>query len=49
MKESLKMGVFLRSLGNVLMFIPPLAINQNDLDKIVDVQFKIIELIKIKV
>src|SRR6476659_4386223 len=35
MKESLKMGVFLRSLGNVLMFIPPLAINQDDLDKII--------------
>ena len=30
MKESLKMGVFLRSLGNILMFIPPLAINQED-------------------
>ena len=49
MKESLKMGVFLRSLGNVLMFIPPLAIKQNDLDKIIDVQFKLIEMIESKV
>jgi len=49
MNESLKMGVFLRSLGNVLMFIPPLAINQNDLDKIIDVQFKLMEMIEPKV
>jgi adenosylmethionine-8-amino-7-oxononanoate aminotransferase len=49
MKESLKMGVFLRSLGNIMMFISPLAINQNELDKIIDIQFKIIEMIKIKV
>ncbi|HEX5519813.1 MAG TPA: adenosylmethionine--8-amino-7-oxononanoate transaminase [Candidatus Nitrosocosmicus sp.] len=49
MKESLKMGVYLRSLGNTLMFIPPLAIKQNDLDKIIDVQFKIIEMIESKV
>jgi adenosylmethionine---8-amino-7-oxononanoate aminotransferase len=49
MRESLKMGVFLRSLGNILMFIPPLAINQNDLDKIIDVQFKLIEMIETKI
>ena len=49
MKESLKMGVFLRSLGNILMFIPPLAINQKDLDKIIDVQFKLIKMIEHKV
>jgi adenosylmethionine-8-amino-7-oxononanoate aminotransferase len=49
MKESLKMGVFLRTLGNVLMFIPPLAIKRNDLDKIIDVQFKLIEMIESKV
>jgi len=46
MKESLKMGVFLRSLGNILMFIPPLAINQKDLDKIIDIQFKLIKMIE---
>ena len=49
MKESLKMGVFLRSLGNILMFIPPLAIKQKDLDKIIDVQFKLIKMIDINV
>ena len=49
MKESLKMGVFLRSLGNILLFIPPLAINQEDLDKIIDVQFKLIKMIEDKV
>ncbi len=49
MKESLKMGVFLRSLGNILMFIPPLAINLNDLDKIIDVQFTLIKMIEAKV
>jgi adenosylmethionine---8-amino-7-oxononanoate aminotransferase len=49
MKESLKMGVFLRSLGNIMMFIPPLAISLQELDKIIDVQLKMIEMIKIKV
>jgi adenosylmethionine-8-amino-7-oxononanoate aminotransferase len=49
MKESLKMGVFLRPLGNILIFIPPLAIKQEDLDKIIDVQFKLIKMIEHKV
>ncbi len=49
MEESLNMGVFLRPLGNILMLIPPLAINKKDLDKIIDVQFKIIEKIESKV
>jgi adenosylmethionine---8-amino-7-oxononanoate aminotransferase len=49
MEESLKMGVFLRSLGNIMMFIPPLAISLQELDKIIDVQLKMIEMIKIKV
>ncbi len=49
MKESLKMGVFLRSLGNIMMFIPPVAINQKDLDKIIDVQFTLIKMIEAKV
>jgi adenosylmethionine-8-amino-7-oxononanoate aminotransferase len=49
MKESLRMGVFLRSLGNTLMFIPPLAIKQNDLDKIIDVQFALIKMIEAKI
>jgi adenosylmethionine---8-amino-7-oxononanoate aminotransferase len=49
MAESLKMGVFLRSLGNILMFIPPLATKQQDLDKIIDVQFKLIKMIEDRV
>jgi adenosylmethionine-8-amino-7-oxononanoate aminotransferase len=49
MKESLKMGVLLRPLGNILMFIPPLAINKKDLDIIIDVQFKILKMIESKV
>ena len=49
MKESLKMGVFLRSLGNIMMFIPPLVISRQELDKIIDVQFKLIEMIEAKV
>ncbi len=49
MRESLKMGVFLRSLGNILMFIPSLAISRQELDKIIDVQFKLIEMIETKV
>ncbi len=49
MEESLNLGVFLRPLGNILMFIPPLAINKKDLNKIIDVQFKIIEMIESKV
>jgi hypothetical protein len=31
------------------MFIPPLAINKEDLDKIIDVQFKLIKMIEDKV
>ncbi len=49
MEESLKMGVFLRSLGNIMMFIPSLAISRRELDKIIDVQFKLIEMIEAKV
>ena len=42
MRESLKMGVHLRSLGNILMVIPPLAIGRQDLEKLLDVQLKIL-------
>lgn len=42
MQESLKMGVFLRSLGNTLVIIPPLAIPRTDLQFLMDV---IIELV----
>jgi adenosylmethionine-8-amino-7-oxononanoate aminotransferase len=36
MKEAQKMGVFLRPLGNIMMFVPPLAIGLSDLDEIID-------------
>jgi adenosylmethionine-8-amino-7-oxononanoate aminotransferase len=46
MHESLKRGVFLRSLGNILMIIPPLAIGNRNLKKIMDVQLEILGLIE---
>ena len=42
MQESLKMGVFLRSLGNTLVIIPPLAIPRMDLEFLMDVVIKLI-------
>ncbi len=42
-KESLKKGVYLRTLGNVLTIIPPLAIGKEDLSKIVDTEYQIVE------
>lgn len=48
-QESLKMGVFLRPLGNILMTIPPLAIDRDNLEKIMDVQFKLITMIDSKI
>jgi adenosylmethionine-8-amino-7-oxononanoate aminotransferase len=36
MRESLKCGVYLRPLGNILTVIPPLAINRTDLQKLMD-------------
>jgi adenosylmethionine-8-amino-7-oxononanoate aminotransferase len=36
MRESLKMGVYLRPLGNILMVIPPLAIDRTNLKQIMD-------------
>lgn len=41
-KESLKRGVLLRSLGATLIIIPPLAIDTHSLNKILDVQYDII-------
>jgi adenosylmethionine-8-amino-7-oxononanoate aminotransferase len=35
-KESLNMGVFLRSLGNTIVIIPPLAIRRRDLKFLLD-------------
>jgi adenosylmethionine-8-amino-7-oxononanoate aminotransferase len=41
--ESLKKGVYLRTLGNIISIIPPLAISKEDLTKIVDTEFQIVE------
>src|SRR5687767_3513573 len=42
MKESLKRGVLLRSLGNIVTLIPPLAMPRNQLDILIDTIFDII-------
>ena len=42
-KESLKLGVHLRPLGNIMMVIPPLAIGRKDLVKLLDVQLEILK------
>ena len=42
MQESLKMGVHLRPLGNIMIVIPPLAIGRRDLGKLLDVQLEIV-------
>lgn len=41
-KESLKRGVYLRSLGSTIVIIPPLAIDRDSLEKIVNTQYEII-------
>lgn len=41
-RESLKMGVHLRPLGNIMIVIPPLAIARGDLEKLLDTQFEIL-------
>jgi adenosylmethionine-8-amino-7-oxononanoate aminotransferase len=46
MQESLKMGVHLRPLGNIMMVIPPLAIGRKDLEKLLDVQLAILRKIE---
>jgi len=49
MNESLKMGVFLRALGNIMIVIPPLAIDRNDLRILLDTQFKLLQKIEERV
>jgi adenosylmethionine-8-amino-7-oxononanoate aminotransferase len=46
MQESLKMGVHLRPLGNIMMVIPPLAIGKRDLEKLLDVQLEMLRKIE---
>ena len=41
-RESLKKGVLLRSLGNTIIVIPPLAIDSHSLNKIMDTQMEIV-------
>lgn len=48
-RESLKKGVYLRTLGNILTIIPPLAIGKEDLTKIVDTEYQIVEKIQQKI
>ena len=46
MKESIKKGVFLRTLGNVITLIPPLAIPIRELTKLIETQSDIIKSIE---
>jgi adenosylmethionine-8-amino-7-oxononanoate aminotransferase len=43
MRESLKRGVLLRSLGATMIIIPPLAIDSHSLNKIIDTQLEIVK------
>jgi adenosylmethionine-8-amino-7-oxononanoate aminotransferase len=43
MQESLKRGVHLRPLGNIMMVIPPLAIDMKNLKKLMDTHLEILE------
>jgi adenosylmethionine---8-amino-7-oxononanoate aminotransferase len=45
-RESLKMGVHLRPLNNIMLVIPPLAIGKNDLEMLLDVQLKLLRRIE---
>jgi adenosylmethionine-8-amino-7-oxononanoate aminotransferase len=46
MRESMKMGVFLRSLANTMLVIPPLAIPRSDLGTLLDVQLRLLHKIE---
>jgi len=48
-KESLKKGVYLRTLGNIITIIPPLAIEQEDLIKIVETEYAIVQKVQHKI
>jgi adenosylmethionine-8-amino-7-oxononanoate aminotransferase len=48
-KESLKNGVYLRTLGNIITIIPPLAISEEDLTKIVDTEYQVVEKVQKKI
>ena len=46
MKQSLKMGVHLRPLGNIILLVPPLGIGKTDLDKLLIVTTKLLRRIE---
>ena len=46
MQESLRMGVHLRPLGNIMLIIPPLAIGKDLLGKILDIQLDLLNQIE---
>ena len=46
MHESLKMGVHLRPLGNIILLIPPLAIEMPQLEKLLDIVMKLLKKIE---
>jgi len=46
MQESLKMGVHVRPLRNIMLLIPPLGIGKTDLEKLINVQLKVVRRIE---
>lgn len=46
MQQSLKMGVHLRPLGNIILLIPPLGVGKTDLEKLVNVAIKLLRKIE---
>ena len=46
MQESLKMGVHLRPLGNIILLIPPLGVGKTDLENLVNVAIKLLRKIE---
>lgn len=46
MQESLKMGVHLRPLGNIILVIPPLAIKKPELDKLINITIRLLRKIE---
>jgi adenosylmethionine-8-amino-7-oxononanoate aminotransferase len=46
MQQALKLGVYLRPLGNIMLLIPPLGIGKGDLESLLDVQLKLVRKIE---
>ena len=47
-RESLKRGVFIRTLGNIITIIPPLSISKKNLTEIVNTEYDIVNIINRK-